>query len=123
MAPYLFFIGVGTYATYRRRLEYPDGDSCLLELLVFPDVTEQQHAVVAMNAMHDNVMWVYTSCGPEAAEHVREREEIHALLLEREALKAKAGLLVVRVGVCPSVTAVVSLVPSCGRACVIDVEA
>lgn len=93
MAPYLFFLGVGTYTTYRRWLEYPDGDSFLLELLLFPGLVKDAYARVAMDSLHDNVMWVYTSCGPEAAEHVAEREEVNRLLAEREAIKARAGPL------------------------------
>ncbi len=32
MAPYLFFLGVGTYDVYQRRLEYPDGAEIVLEV-------------------------------------------------------------------------------------------
>ena len=34
MAPYLFFLGVGTYEVYRRTVEYPSGESFLLELVL-----------------------------------------------------------------------------------------
>ena len=36
MAPYLFFLGCGTYATFSQECEYPDGRRCTLELLVPP---------------------------------------------------------------------------------------
>ena len=73
MAPYLFFLGVGTYTTYRRWLEYPSGATFLLELLVFPGLVKEEHAHVAINAMHDSVMWTHLNCGPEASLHNEER--------------------------------------------------
>ncbi|NYT03492.1 MAG: DUF3458 domain-containing protein, partial [Candidatus Methanofastidiosa archaeon] len=41
MAPYLFFLGVGTYSTYTREVEYPDGHKFMLELLVPPDSVKE----------------------------------------------------------------------------------
>ncbi|KAJ0395141.1 hypothetical protein P43SY_002425 [Pythium insidiosum] len=93
MAPYLFFLGVGSYETYRRRLEFPDGDTTLLEILAFPGFFEPVDAKRAVKMLHDSVLWTMVSLGPEACEHHDERKRIYELLEEREALKAKEGQL------------------------------
>ncbi|CAI5727970.1 unnamed protein product [Peronospora effusa] len=93
MAPYLFFLGVGTYETFRRTLEFPDGDTTLLEILAFPGYFEPSDAKAAVKMLHDSVLWVMVSLGPEACEHHDERKRIYELLEEREALKAKEGEL------------------------------
>ncbi|KUF91339.1 hypothetical protein AM588_10003083 [Phytophthora nicotianae] len=93
MAPYLFFLGVGTYETFRRTLEFPDGDTTLLEILAFPGYFEPADAKAAVKMLHDSVLWVMVSLGPEACEHHDERKRIYELLEEREALKAKEGPL------------------------------
>jgi aminopeptidase N len=93
MAPYLFFLGVGTYETFRRTLEFPDGDTTLLEILAFPGYFEPADAKAAVKMLHDSVLWVMVSLGPEACEHHDERKRMYALLEEREALKAKEGEL------------------------------
>lgn len=93
MAPYLFFLGVGTYETFRRTLEFPDGDTTLLEILAFPGYFEPADAKAAVKMLHDSVLWVMVSLGPEACEHSEERKRIYELLGEREAIKAKEGPL------------------------------
>lgn len=93
MAPYLFFLGVGTYETYRRTLEFPDGDTTLLEILAFPGYFEPVDAKRAVQMLHDSVLWTMVSLGPEACEHHDERKQIYALLEEREHIKAKEGEL------------------------------
>ncbi|KAG6598101.1 membrane alanine aminopeptidase [Phytophthora cinnamomi] len=93
MAPYLFFLGVGTYETFRRTLEFPDGDTTLLEILAFPGYFEPADAKAAVKMLHDSVLWVMVSLGPEACEHHDERKRMYELLEEREALKAKEGEL------------------------------
>ncbi|KAG1691489.1 hypothetical protein DVH05_026976 [Phytophthora capsici] len=93
MAPYLFFLGVGSYETFRRTLEFPDGDTTLLEILAFPGYFEPEDAKAAVKMLHDSVLWVMVSLGPEACEHHDERKRIYELLEEREVLKAKEGPL------------------------------
>ncbi|POM71177.1 Metalloprotease family M01, partial [Phytophthora palmivora] len=93
MAPYLFFLGAGTYETFRRTLEFPDGDTTLLEILAFPGYFEPKDAKAAVKMLHDSVLWVMVSLGPEACEHHDERKRIYELLEEREALKSKEGEL------------------------------
>ncbi|CEG48934.1 metalloprotease family [Plasmopara halstedii] len=93
MAPYLFFLGVGTYETFRRTLEFPDGDTTLLEILAFPGYFEPADAKAAVKMLHDSILWVMVSLGPEACEHHEERKHIYELLQEREDIKAKEGPL------------------------------
>ena len=88
MAPYLFFLGVGTYSTYRRQLEYPDGDCIALELLCLPSLVRPEDAEAAVRSLHDSVMWVYLSTGPEAHLHDAERQHLYDLIKKREELKA-----------------------------------
>ena len=91
MAPYLFFLGVGTYATYRKQLEYPDGDAFALELLCFPTLVQKDDAERALLSLHDSVMWVYLSTGPEAHLHEAERQQLYDLIKRREQLKVEVG--------------------------------
>jgi aminopeptidase N len=88
MASYLFFLGAGTYETYRGEFEYCDGKTAIAELLVFPQLVEAVHAKTALKALIDSILWCYLSTGPEATEHNAEREAIYALLPVRDALKA-----------------------------------
>lgn len=87
MAPYLFFLGCGTYQTFVKRLEYPDGDTIQLELLCFPGLVEAKYAEMAIQSLHDSVMWVYVSTGPEAHLHDKERAQVYELIKKREDLK------------------------------------
>ncbi len=94
MATYLFFLGVGTYVTYQRDVEYPDGVKSQIELLVFPSLVKPIHAVSALGSLHDSIIWNYLSLGPEAGQHDAERKEVYALIAEREQIKAKLGRVV-----------------------------
>jgi len=62
MATYLFFLGVGTYATFKKPFQYPDGKKFDLELLV-PPSSDSEIAEKALQVLHDAVMWVYEHCG------------------------------------------------------------
>ena len=99
MAPYLFFLGVGTYEVYRRSVEYPRGEEFQLELVCFPNIVKPQHAAAALKALHDSIIWLYVSCGEEAYCHKEEEQQIFKLIQEREAIKEKLqGTLVHRIG-------------------------
>ncbi len=89
MAPYLFFLGVGTYDTHFRECEYPDGRSFMLELLVPPgsDASEADHA---LDVLADAVIWVWLFTGPDQYTAVETRKRLVALCKERDALK-KSG--------------------------------
>lgn len=88
MATYLFFLGVGTYSTFTREFEYPDGGTFLLELLV-PPGSNAAAAEKALDVLHDSVMWVYLFTGPEQFDEKKlpVRKEILELVRKREKMK------------------------------------
>lgn len=88
MATYLFFLGVGTYATFTREFEYPEGDTFNLELLVHPD-SDKNVALRALDVMHDAVMWVYLFTGPDRYKNTKQSRELLELIKQREELKQK----------------------------------
>ncbi|WP_440956175.1 DUF3458 domain-containing protein [Methanosarcina sp. Mfa9] len=92
MATYLFFLGVGTYSTFRLEFEYPDGDSFMLELLVPPE-SEDGPAGRALDILYDSVMWVYIFTGPEQydPEKLAVRQRLWELVRQRDRLKYDAG--------------------------------
>jgi len=99
MAPYLFFLGVGTYEVYRRSVEYPRGETFQLELVCFPGIVKYEHAEASLKALHDSIIWTNVSCGPEAHTHKNEEARIYELIKERESIKEKLqGYIVHRVG-------------------------
>src|SRR5690606_26166184 len=91
MAPYLFFLGVGTYATFKREFEYPDGGTFMLELLVPPESNAAAGAK-ALDILHDSFMWVYLFTGLEQVdeEKLPVRKEIWDLVRMRELMKLEA---------------------------------
>ncbi|OEU42602.1 peptidase [Methanosarcina sp. Ant1] len=91
MATYLFFLGVGTYATFTREFEYPDGGAFMLELLVPPD-SSAEAAERALDILHDAVMWVYLFTGPEQfdEEKLPVRMELLELVRKREKMKLES---------------------------------
>ena len=64
MAPYLFFLGCGTYAAFSRECEYAGGHRCTLELLV-PPGSDPEMAGRALDMLHDTVLWVHLFTGPD----------------------------------------------------------
>jgi hypothetical protein len=53
-------------------------------LSTFPKSAQVKAALLAL---HDSIIWVNVSTGPEACEHVATREKMYKLLAEREELK------------------------------------
>jgi len=90
MAPYLFFLCVGTYETFTREFEYPDGEQFGLELLV-PVGSDPVIAGCTAGAFADAILWVYLFTGPGSFHQTREKEEIHSLVRERDRLKDEQG--------------------------------
>ncbi|HVN65633.1 MAG TPA: M1 family metallopeptidase [Methanomicrobiales archaeon] len=90
MAPYLFFLGVGTYAAFERQCEYPDGKTFLLVLLA-PPGSDPALAREALGILHDAVIWVYLFTGPGQYREPVIRREMYRLVREREELKAAGG--------------------------------
>lgn len=88
MAPYLFFLGVGTYATFTRAFEDPDGDIFQLELLV-PPQSDPVIAEQALTVLADAILWVRIFTGPEAFASREQKKKLFALVKQRDALKAK----------------------------------
>jgi aminopeptidase N len=91
MAPYLFFLGAGTYSTFKREFEYPDGGTFMLELLV-PPGSNAEAAEKALEILHDSVMWVYLFTGPEQfdKEKLPIRKKLWELMRKREKMKLEA---------------------------------
>ena len=90
MAPYLFFVGAGTYATFSRECEYPDGHTFTLELLVPPD-SDPVVARHALDVLNDAVIWVYLFTGPEMYRDYAARMRMWDLCGERDRKKGKPG--------------------------------
>ncbi|WP_292518556.1 M1 family metallopeptidase [Methanoculleus sp.] len=86
MAPYLFFLGVGCYDTYRREFEYPDGRTFALELLAKPG-SDLEGAERALDILADAVIWVHLFTGPEQYRDRETREEIWRLTRVRDEAK------------------------------------
>jgi aminopeptidase N len=88
MATYLFFLGVGTYDTFRKEFEYPDGGTFMLELLV-PPGSNSVSAEKALEFLRDAVMWVYLFTGLEQfdEEKLPIRNKLWELVRKREKIK------------------------------------
>jgi len=88
MAPYLFFIGVGTYETYTSEVEYPTGQIFQVELMALPKVVAaKEDAEAALRSLVNSIIWTQISTGPEKYEHVEERIKIYDLIKRRDTLK------------------------------------
>jgi aminopeptidase N len=86
MAPYLFFLGVGTYDIFTREFEYPDGSTFGLELLV-PPGSDPVVAAYALQVLADAIMWVFLFTGSASYRHLSEKKKLLALIRERDSLK------------------------------------
>ncbi len=89
MAPYLFFLGVGTYDTFTKEFEYPDGSKFGLELLVPPD-SDPGVAEYSLQVLADAVMWVCLYTGPGGYRNLPEKEYLMALIRERDSMKEQS---------------------------------
>jgi aminopeptidase N len=90
MATYLFFLGVGSYATFRREFEYPNGDKFMLELLV-PPSSDEAVAEQALQVLHDGIMWIYLFTGRDKYENLERAAKMKDLVERREMLKDHGG--------------------------------
>ena len=86
MATYLFFLGIGTYKTYTREFEYPDGQKFNLELLVPPN-SDDICANQALSVLFDCIMWVYLFTGKDRYKNMETSQVIKELVDKREELK------------------------------------
>lgn len=79
MSTYVFFLGCGTYATFSREFEYPDGKKFMLELLV-PPKSKKKIAEHALEIMHDSIMWIYLFTGPDKYKNLKIASELWELV-------------------------------------------
>jgi len=86
MATYLFFLGVGTYETFTREFEYPNGDKFMLELLI-PPGSDVEAAKYSLQVLHDSIMWVYLFTGKDRFKNMADSQKLKELIDEREILK------------------------------------
>jgi aminopeptidase N len=86
MAPYLFFLGCGTYATFSQNCEYPDGKQFSLELLV-PETTDPEPAGRALDILRDSVLWVNLFTGPGRYDQQDVREKIYRMATQLNTIR------------------------------------
>ena len=86
MAPYLFFLGVGTYSTFKREFEYPDGIKFNLEILA-PLNSDKEQANKALDILFNGIMWIHLFTGSEKYNNVEIKNKIYSLINKREELK------------------------------------
>ncbi len=88
MAPYLFFLGVGTYKTVKQEFEYPCGKSFMIELLV-PLHAETKEAENALALLSHSIMWIHLHTGAGKYDALDVKKKIWQLLKKRDFLKQK----------------------------------
>ena len=86
MAPYLFFLGVGTYASFKKEFEYPDGDKFMLELLV-PPYSNEGLANRSLEVLSHGIMWIYLFTGKNTYLNKDKKNLIFSLIHKRDELK------------------------------------
>lgn len=86
MAPYLFFLGCGTYARFERECEYPDGKRFSLEILV-PPGSDPAIARQALEILYDGVIWVNLFTGPGRYEKPAVREGVRQMVGLRDRIR------------------------------------
>ena len=91
MAPYLFFLGCGTYAAFSRECEYPGGKRCSLEMLV-PPASDPEMVGHALDILYDAVIWTYLFTGPDRYGKPEIRSRLYELMTRLNRIK-KAGLV------------------------------
>lgn len=86
MAPYLFFLGLGTYDTFTREFEYPNGHKFMLELLA-PPGTEKDLADKSLEMLYDGILYIYLFTGKNKHENQFVAKKIYELVKLREQKK------------------------------------
>jgi len=86
MAPYLFFLGAGTYDSFQRTFEYPSGTTFILELLC-PPGSDPERAEQALDILEDCIIWIYLFTGPHRYDQLEIRHEIYRLFKKRAYLR------------------------------------
>ena len=86
MAPYLFFLGVGTWESFEQEFEYPDGKTFALELLTLPG-TDKVAAQDGMEILSYGVMWTYVFTGPKTYKDIETKNKLFDLMQKRDMVK------------------------------------
>ncbi len=86
MAPYLFFLGLGTYETFKREFEYPNGHKFTMELLA-PIGTSKELAEKGLEIMHEGIMFIHLFTGKDKYENEEVAKKIYKLIQIREEKK------------------------------------
>ncbi len=88
MATYLFFLGVGTFDSYKKEVEYPNGKKFAIELLVLPN-SSKVACEKALQFLWHGITWVYLFTGNERYKDVDKKLEILKLVEELETAKSE----------------------------------
>lgn len=87
MAPYLFFLGVGTYTTFKKEFEYPHGKTFMLELLG-PLHADKEAASHALEILSHGIMWIHLHTGAHKYDAPDVKKKIWELVKKRDQLKS-----------------------------------
>ncbi len=90
MAPYLFFLGVGTYSTFKKEFEYPHGKTFMIELLT-PLNADGEAAQHALEILSHGIMWIYLHTGAHKYDAEDVKKKIWELVKKRDLLKNTKG--------------------------------
>lgn len=83
MTSYLFFLGLGTYDTFKREFEYPNGKKFVLELLT-PPGTQKELADKSLAMLFDGILYINLFTGANKYENDSVAKQIYDLVYERE---------------------------------------
>ena len=90
MAPYLFFLGVGTYSTFKKEFEYPHGKTFMIELLT-PLNADAEAAQHALEILSHGIMWIHLHTGAHKYDAEDVKKRIWELVKKRDLLKNTKG--------------------------------
>ena len=86
MAPYLFFLGVGTWKETNKELEYANGKKFTLQMLTLENATTDA-TKKALNLLAFGVQWINIFTGAKRHKNIVKRKEIFDLCFVRDKLK------------------------------------
>ncbi|MBI5002468.1 aminopeptidase N C-terminal domain-containing protein [Candidatus Woesearchaeota archaeon] len=90
MAPYLFFLCVGTYSTFKKEFEYPQGKTFMIELLT-PLNADKEAASHALEILSHGIMWIHLHTGAHKYDAEDVKKKIWELVKKRDLLKNAKG--------------------------------
>ena len=92
MAPYLFFLGVGSWKETNSELEYANGKKFVLQMLTLENATDVE-IKKALNILAFGVQWINLFTGAKRNKDVEKRKEIFDLCFKRDQLKEEGNNL------------------------------